>query len=300
MKPFLNWAGGKRWLVSNYGQLLNHPSKRFVEPFLGSGAVYFHVKPNEAILSDMNQELIETYIAVRDEPDCVLHALQLHQGSHCKAHYYEVRSSKPRTSAGRAAKLIYLNRTCFNGLYRVNLNGEFNVPKGSKSAVLLPDDDFFAWSKLLKGACLLAQDFQLTLDGVAAGDVVYVDPPYTVKHNMNNFVKYNEHIFSWADQVRLSDCLQAVTQKGARVIVSNADNPLVLGLYPSGDWTHLTVNRHSRLAASPEHRRPTTEVVIANCLAPNGEAVEPRACVSRTQSVEVSQTSADGSLDPKP
>ena len=278
MKPFLNWAGGKRWLVSGYGVLLGVPGSRFIEPFLGSGAVFFHVSPSKALLSDTNKQLIETYSAVRDEPLEVLRILDEHRAAHCATHYYEVRASHPESVAARAAQFIYLNRTCWNGLYRVNLRGEFNVPIGSKTSVVLPDDDFPAWAKVLARATVIAQDFSVTLSEAGAGDVVYADPPYTVQHNMNNFVKYNEKIFSWADQVRLSKCLNAATEQGASVIMSNADSQSIRDLYPAPGWTRLVVARHSRLAASSEHRKKTTELLISNCLSPIGELTLPRVC----------------------
>jgi DNA adenine methylase len=151
---------------------------------------------------------------------------------------------------------------------------------GSKEAVIRLDDDFVAWATLLKGTELLAQDFELTVSRARAGDLVYADPPYTVKHNMNNFVKYNERIFSWADQVRLAKCLHLATQQGAGVIVSNADSPSVRELYSGLGWVQLTVSRHSRLAASSKNRRPTTEIVVSNCLTESGEQTAPRVCWS--------------------
>lgn len=293
MKPFLKWVGGKRWLVAHYPQLLSFTGRRLVEPFVGSGAVYFHLEPASALLCDSNEQLIETYATVRDEPDRVLHALRRHQRVHDEFHYYKVRSSKPRTAVQRAANFIYLNRTCFNGLFRVNLEGEFNVPKGSKDSVILPDDDFHAWAGLLRGADLVAQDFELTLNGVSATDVVYVDPPYTVNHNSNGFVKYNERIFSWADQIRLADCLHAATNRGALVIMSNADHPSVRELYSSSGWAHLTVSRLSRLAASSDHRRTTTEIIISNFLTTSGNQVEPRVCSKGAGSSPVQTAQAE-------
>jgi DNA adenine methylase len=284
MKPFLNWAGGKRWLVAHYPGLLAVPSQRLIEPFLGSGAVFFHVQPPSALLADSNEQLIEAYAAVRDEPEKILRALRDHQRQHGNAHYYQVRAEAPRTAVDRAAKFIYLNRTCFNGLYRVNLRGEFNVPKGTKEAVLLPDDDFAVWAAMLGRAQLVAQDFEETLDNTGHGDFIYADPPYTVNHNVNNFVKYNERIFSWADQIRLAERLSEATNRGACVVMSNADHASVRGLYSTAGWTCLTVNRHSRLAASSAHRRATTELLIANCLDEDGGQTEPRVCGKRTLS----------------
>lgn len=264
MKPFLNWAGGKRWLVANHAHMLSTDGRRYVEPFLGSGAIFFHLLPLASILADANPQLVEAFAAVRDDTDKVVAALQGHQRLHCPDYYYRVRAMRPRTPATRAARLIYLNRTCFNGLYRVNRRGEFNVPVGSKQSVLLPDDEFEAWADALRQSRLLAQDFQETLETAGAGDFVYADPPYTVKHNMNNFVKYNEHIFSWSDQERLAESLNETAARGAHVVMSNADHPSIRDLYPEPDWHLVAVTRHSRLAASAKHRRPTTEVLISN------------------------------------
>ena len=278
MKPFLNWPGGKRWLVSGHAHLLVDSGSRLVEPFVGSGAVFFHLEPHAALLSDTNEQLIGTFQAVRDQPQVVLAALRRHNRDHSKTHYYAVRGRPPRTPATRAARFIYLNRTCFNGIYRVNLKGEFNVPLGSKSSVLRPDDDFLAWARLLRGTELVAQDFEQCLAATGPGDLIYADPPYTVKHNMNNFVKYNEDIFSWEDQVRLAACLNRATERGARVIASNADSSSVRELYSGPGWTQLTLSRHSVLAAASANRRPTTEIVVSNCLAENGDETQPRVC----------------------
>ena len=264
MKPFLNWAGGKRWLVANHADLLRVSHDRLVEPFVGSGAVFFHLEPSAALLSDANPRLIEAYTAVRDEPERVLDLLKVHRRKHSTQYYYHVRDQRLRTPATRAAQLIYLNRTCFNGLYRVNLQGRFNVPKGSKDAVIFPDDDFVAWSQALSRSELRACDFQQTIDDAVEGDFLYVDPPYTVKHNMNNFVKYNEHIFSWSDQVRLRDALVSASRRGVAVVVSNADHPSIRELYGDGGWHLNPVSRHSRLAASSDHRKRTTELLILN------------------------------------
>jgi DNA adenine methylase len=264
VKPFLNWAGGKRWLVANHDDLLRVSHDRLVEPFVGSGAVFFHLEPSAALLSDANPRLIEAYTAVRDEPERVLDLLKVHRRRHSTEYYYHVRDQRFRTPATRAAQLIYLNRTCFNGLYRVNLQGRFNVPKGSKDAVIFPDDDFVAWSQALSGSELRACDFQKTIDDAVEGDFLYADPPYTVKHNMNNFVKYNEHIFSWSDQVRLRDALVGASRRGVAVVVSNADHPSIRELYSDGSWHLYPVSRHSRLAASSDHRKRTTELLILN------------------------------------
>jgi DNA adenine methylase len=278
MKPFLKWAGGKRWLVRGHGGLLLAKTKRLIEPFVGSGAVFFHLEPDAALLSDANRELTEAYVSVRDAPEEVRIALLSHQAQHSSEHYYATRASTPASPVERAARLIYLNRTCFNALYRVNLRGEFNVPKGSKDTVLFPDDDFERWSKLLKNADVRAQDFADTVALAGAGDLLYVDPPYTVKHNNNNFVKYNERIFSWADQVRLARALEEATGRGAHVLLSNADHPSVLDLYAGSGWTRISLSRRSVLASSSERRRLTTEIIVSNYLLEDGSVGIARSC----------------------
>ncbi len=274
--PFLKWAGGKRWLVANHSEWFHGADGRHVEPFLGSGAVFFHLKPNKSLLSDSNEELIEAYTVIRDDPDAVRRQLKIHQRQHSTDYYYKIRTRKARTPVTRAGRFIYLNRTCFNGLYRVNLSGEFNVPKGTKSAVVLPSDDFYATSRILQTAQLSANDFEETVSNAGAGDFLYVDPPYTVKHNHNNFIKYNERIFSWSDQVRLSKSVLNAAKRGVHVLVSNADHPSVRDLYRNKIWVQLSVDRFSRLASSPEFRRSTTELVVSNYLARKGKLTDPR------------------------
>lgn len=196
MKPILKWAGGKRWLIRAKPQLFSLSYARYVEPFVGSGAIYFHLSPQAAMLGDKNVELINLYQAIKDDWRKVHQLLRVHADLHNDAYYYEIRSQKPLCAAGRAARFLYLNRTCFNGLYRENRKGEFNVPRGTKDTVLFPDDNFESLASLLSGAELYSGDFERLLRRVKVGDLVFVDPPYTVKHNANGFVRYNEKIFS--------------------------------------------------------------------------------------------------------
>lgn len=248
IQPFLKWPGGKRWLVTSHGELLVKAKRRHIEPFLGSGAVFFHLLPKNALLSDSNAALIETYAAVRDDPEAVMKHLRSHHSRHCKEYYYAIRGNQPRAPTARAARFLYLNRTCFNGLYRVNLRGQFNVPMGTKTSVMLPADDFPVMSKILMGAKIEVRDFEDALSCAEEGDFVYLDPPYTVKHNVNNFLKYNENIFSWSDQVRLAKAARSAAKRGAHVLVSNADHPSVHELYGDSVWTQLSIPRFSRLA----------------------------------------------------
>ena len=162
--PFLKWAGGKRWLVNRHLGLFPTSYERYIEPFLGGGSMFFALRPRNAVLADSNARLIETYKEVRDNPKYVYDLLRRHQRAHSDEYYYRERKQRhPRSAAQRAAQFIYLNRTCWNGLYRVNVNGEFNVPRGTKSSVILDTDDFCATSNALKNSQLFAQDFSKTL-----------------------------------------------------------------------------------------------------------------------------------------
>jgi DNA adenine methylase len=261
MKPFLKWAGGKRWLASS--GLLPEGAKyrRYIEPFLGSGAVYFHLQPHAAILSDVNRELIHLFRVIRDNWATFGAAMEAHQRQHSREHYYAVRSSEPADGIARAARFLYLNRTCWNGLYRVNRKGNFNVPIGTKDTVLFPDDDFKTIAATLAGAELMSSDFEPVIERAGAGDLVFVDPPYTVRHNFNGFLKYNESIFSWADQVRLSECAKAAVQRGAALIVTNANHESVVDLYKD-TFAYRELTRSSVLAASSARRGLTTEAIF--------------------------------------
>jgi len=191
----------------------------------------------------------------------VVKSLRLHQANHSDSYYYDVRSSKPRKPHTRAARFIYLNRTCWNGLYRVNLKGQFNVPRGTKDTVMMETDDFDAISKLLDGGSIVCQDFQKTLSKAGEGDFVFVDPPYTVKHNNNGFVKYNEKIFSWQDQELLKQSINQAVSRGAKVTMTNADHPSIRTLYK--DNTEIEIlDRLSVISGSPTFRGKVSEVLI--------------------------------------
>jgi DNA adenine methylase len=261
MKPFLKWAGGKRWLVRRYPQLFDVDFDRYVEPFVGSGAVFFHVQPERSVIADVNPALMNVYSALRSDYRRVWAHLLEHARNHCDEYYYEVRSKKFGSEASRAARFLYLNRTCWNGLYRENLRGEFNVPRGTKDSVIFDDDDFAAVSEALASAKIRTDDFEKVLSGVKEDDFVFIDPPYTVKHNGNGFVKYNESIFSWNDQVRLAGAVKSKARSGASIIVTNAYHPTVVDLYRDFA-TVVPVERASILSGDRSYRGKTQEALI--------------------------------------
>lgn len=259
--PFLKWAGGKRWLVEKHSNLLGAKHERFIEPFLGSGAVFFSLQPSSAILCDKNDRLIEAYSAIKDNWEGVVKHLRVHHRRHSKEYYYELRSRKTLTPETRAAQFIYLNRTCWNGLYRVNLEGRFNVPIGTKKNVILDTDNFGDISNILRCAKLIAGDFELAISQAQPGDFVFIDPPYTVKHNYNGFIKYNESIFSWDDQLRLRDSVKAAVGRGAKVLVTNACHESIREIYEDvGEL--LVVDRASVIAGKAVARGRYEEMVI--------------------------------------
>lgn len=238
---------------------------RYIEPFLGSGAMFFALQPKLAILSDLNDDLINCYRAVCGAPEAVANLLADHHADHDEEHYYKVRAEKPENPIERAAWFLYLNRTCWNGLYRVNRKNEFNVPIGTKTAVVLASDNFAASSRALTGAELANRDFEETLAQAGAGDFVFVDPPYTVKHNLNGFLKYNDKIFSWADQVRLRDAVIQASLRGASVLVTNANHISIREIY-RGVGCMEVVRRASVLAANSAHRVHTNELIVRTWL----------------------------------
>lgn len=260
--PFLKWAGGKRWLIPTIIPLIPSKINRYIEPFLGGGAVFFHLEPDRAVLAELNGDLMEVYEVIRECWGELQNELERHKIAHSKIHYYKVRAGKPESAVFRAARFIYLNRTCWNGLYRVNLDGGFNVPIGTKTSVIMDTDDFERTAQLLKRAQLVVADFEETIEGARRNDLVFADPPYTVKHNCNNFRKYNERIFNWEDQVRLRDSVFRARDRGVHVILCNADNNEIRKLY-RGFGATIRASRHSVLAADAAMRGRTTELIIS-------------------------------------
>jgi DNA adenine methylase len=196
----------------------------------------------------------------------VVEALTKHAEKHSDAYYYEVRNETPKGAVARAARLIYLNRTCFNGIYRVNRKGQFNVPRGSKNTVFMESDDFASIASALRKAQLIAGDFSIAIDQAMSGDLVFADPPYTVRHNNNGFLHYNENIFSWSDQIRLADCLAQAMSRGAFVISTNANHESVRELYKERGFTFRTTSRFSAISGTGKDRGQYEELIITSPL----------------------------------
>jgi DNA adenine methylase len=263
IEPFLKWPGGKRWLTSRHLDLFPKTHGKYIEPFLGGAAVFFALSPENAYLSDANEELVKTYNRVKNDRLKVEKRLARYHKKHDSTFYYKVRAQSPTDPIARAVRFLYLNRTCFNGIYRVNKNGEFNVPIGSKDAVSFEDGYLEKVAQTLKNARIRRRDFAVAIGKANKGDFVFIDPPYTVMHNNNGFVKYNAQLFSWTDQARLATAIKEASERGALIMMSNADHASVKALY-RGFGTHHILTRTSILAGNPGWRRSATELLVTN------------------------------------
>lgn len=261
--PFLKWAGGKRWFVQRHIDLLPKTFNRYIEPFLGGGSVFFYLKPTQSLLGDTNPDLIAAYRGIKQNWKGVVKSLQYHSRQHSDEYYYAIRDRRPKELVPRASRMIYLNRTCFNGIYRVNLSGEFNVPRGTKDEVILKSDRFEQMAKLLEGADIRVADFELLINEAKAGDFVFADPPYTVRHNFNGFVKYNEKLFSWQDQERLAEALIRAKRRGVHILSTNANHSSIRELYEDYGFNLITTSRFSSISASSKHRKQFEELIIS-------------------------------------
>ena len=261
LKPFLRWAGGKRWLIRKEKYIAPPKFNTYIEPFLGSAAVFFSMPNNPFIIADINEDLINCYKAIKENYNEIQRLVQLHQANHSKDYYYQIRAEEPIGDENKAARFLYLNRTCFNGLYRVNKSGKFNVPIGTKNHALLNDANLNLIAKRLDKGKILHQDFEETISMAREGDYIFLDPPYTVNHNSNGFIEYNEKIFSWDDQVRLKNAVVSALNKGVMMTMSNADHRSIHELY-TGLTKIQKIERSSIIAGRSTNRKMTSEVIL--------------------------------------
>lgn len=259
MRPFLKWPGGKRWLVPHLLRLISDLDfKRYFEPFAGGAALFFSLRPRESFLSDVNADLINTYQQVRDRaPEIVRRLKRI-----CvdRDTYYSIRAEDPFDGIDRAVRFLYLNRTAFGGIYRVNSQGRFNVPFGGGQrtpAILWERGLLTSAACALKGSELIVGDFAETLEGVRRGDLVYCDPTYTVSHSDNGFRRYNEANFRWKDQERLAEVCFDLRARGATVLVSNAAHESVRTVFRCDEI--YAFSRNSTVSRRTEARRLVRE-----------------------------------------
>jgi DNA adenine methylase len=266
-RPFLRWAGSKRWLLRQMIASLPTEFTTYHEPFLGSGALFFLLCPTRASLSDKCSELIDVYKATRDNVSAIIRYLRPLRPD--RKLFYAMRDRPSRGWLKRAAEFMYLNKTCWNGLYRVNSEGRFNVPYGMPKTTFIADlENLRACARALRvrDVNLRSCDFQAALTHVEPGDLVYLDPPYVTQHNNNGFVDYNEILFSWEDQKRLAMRARQLADTGAYVIATNANHREVLELYRG--FVCRTLTRSSTLASNANRRVRVKEALLCspNCI----------------------------------
>ena len=262
-QPFLKWAGGKKRLLPTLLPLLPERIRRYFEPFIGGGAMFFNLAPKSAVVSDINEDLINVYSCVRRDVDALIEDLRRHR--YDKEYYYAMRALDPAdlSPIGRASRMIYLNRTCFNGLYRVNRRGQFNVPIGRyKNPTICPEDRLRAASETLQGAALRCVGYQGATEECRAGDFVYFDPPYHPTSRTANFTSYTAGAFSFDDQIELSEVFADLSDRGVHCMLSNSDTLEVRGLYRHFRVDIIEAPR--AISRDPSGRKAVTEVLVRN------------------------------------
>ena len=269
LRPLLKWAGGKRGLLPQLAPLLpaGFERRRLLEPFAGGAALFFGYPVPSALLSDVNARLIQTYAAVRAHVDSVIAHLAELAMRHDAATYYEIRarfnSERFACPAEAAAAFIYLNKTCFNGLYRVNRRGEFNVPIGRYTRPRILDSEaLLAASRRLRAADLQVAGFQAVLDRAQPGDFVYLDPPYVPRSHTASFAAYAAAGFTEHDQVQLMHVFVELERRGVHAMLSNSDTPFVRTLYRHWDVQRVSARR--AVGCSAASRQSVDELVIRN------------------------------------
>lgn len=265
--PIVKWVGGKRQLMFELLKNMPEDYNRYFEPFIGGGALFFELQPDNAYISDMNEELINLYQVVRDNVDELITDLQKHDIS--KEYFMEIRNIdrteeyKSCSNVKKASRFIYLNRTCFNGMYRVNSKGEFNVPFGHyKNPRILDENNLINCSNLLQRTEIRHADFSEILKKVKKGDFVYFDPPYVPLSETSSFTSYTKDGFDLDMQFKLRDVCDELGSMGVKFLLSNSDTKLVNELYENYNIKKVFASR--QINANADGRGKITEVLVRN------------------------------------
>jgi len=272
-QPFVKWAGGKAQLIPRISRLVPRNFDCYFEPFIGGGALFFHQGPKRSFISDANFELMNAYRVIKDHPASLIDELSNIQEKRISARLFKkYRSLDPETltSARRAARFVFLNKTCFNGLYRVNRRGSFNVPFGKYTRMprLFESDNIIAIQKLLQNAEIMCASYEIPLQRAKKGDFVYLDPPYSPEPEVPSFTSYTKESFSTADQRRLAQKFKELDRRGCFLMLSNSNTKLVRELYADyqGNIFELTADRMINCIGS--ERRGYSELVVLNYVPP--------------------------------
>lgn len=266
VKPFLRWAGGKTWFTKHIENYIPKDFNDYYEPFVGGGSVFFYLKSkgfikNKAYLSDSNSDLINTYKILKNHSNDLFEILKTHIDT--EDEYYRMRSTDFSDKIEKAAKFLYLNKTSFNGIYRVNRNGKYNVPYGRRNLNILYDFEHLKdISIALKNTYLSTQDFKQRCKLIKKNDFVFIDPPYTVAHENNGFIQYNQSIFSWNNQLQLSKLTKDLDSKGAFFLVTNAYHDCIKEIYTIG--SQEKISRASTIGGIGAKRTKYKEIIITN------------------------------------
>ena len=265
--PIVKWVGGKRQLMFELLKNLPKSYNRYFEPFIGGGELFFELQPDNAYISDMNEELINLYFVVRDSVDELVHDLNKHEIS--KEYFLKIRNLDRMekyfklSNVERASRFIYLNRTCFNGMYRVNSKGEFNVPFGNyKNPRIIDENNLLNCSELLKKTEIKCADFSEIIHKVQKGDFVYFDPPYVPLNETSSFTSYTKDGFDIDMQFKLRDVCDELDSMGVKFMLSNSDTKLVNELYVNYNIKKVFASR--QINANANGRGKITEVLVKN------------------------------------
>lgn len=266
-KPFVKWPGGKRRLLPELVERLPETFDKYYEPFLGGGALYFHLQPKLAFISDINYELVNAYNAIKFRVELLMEELEKFNNN--EAEYYFIRSLDRQetydkmNSIQKAARFIYLNKTCFNGLYRVNSKGQFNVPFGKyENPTILDRDNLLACNKSLHNTVITCESFRSVVDYAERGDFVYFDPPYVPDGISSTFTSYTKDGFGMHDQEELVKVCDDLNTVGVKWMLSNSAAPVVYKLYER--FNIEDVNAPRSIGASSETRKKVGEVIVRN------------------------------------
>jgi len=272
-KPFVKWVGGKRQLLKQFRDLGLYPPEDFdpitntyFEPFVGGGAVFFDLLPETAYLSDLNNELVVTYNVIKNDVENLIKSLKKHKLD--KEYFLKIRAQSPEklSDLNTASRFIYLNRTCFNGMYRVNSKGGFNVPFGKYTNPLICDENNLRKaSKALKNVEIKKQDYKEVLKTAKKGDFIYFDPPYYPVSKTASFTSYTSESFLDKEQIELRDTFVELHKRGCFVMLSNSDTPFINKIYSEPEGLRITKVQAGRAINSDASKRgKITEVLVTN------------------------------------
>ena len=265
IEPFVRWAGGKTWLIPHLPQIIgNTHIEHYHEPFLGGAAVFFSLDHNKkSYLSDVNAQLVNAYIQIRDNPDAVINCFVQFQNT--EDEYYRIRDNFiPASLEESAAQFVYLNQTSFNGLFRVNRQGRYNVPYGFRRTWHYDTDRILEASEKLQNTRISVGDFEVNKYRIKEHDLVFLDPPYTVSHNNNGFIEYNQNLFSLEDQERLSRFIDYIKQKNAYYILTNAAHEEIRRIFTRDGDRRLELRRNSLIGGRNAARAEISEYIFTN------------------------------------